>query len=100
MQAETSDDTLLDYVMLRLRLADGIPLSTLHDRFGSQALEAVERGLRLDSSKYAYRTAVDGQIHLRLSDPEGFLVSNDCISTVFAQLMSDTDEGKSTLKHA
>lgn len=100
MQPESAEDSLLDYVMLRLRLADGIPVNALLERFGGQVLAAVEAGLELSTTKYAYRTEVAGQPHLRLSDPEGFLMSNDCISTVFAHLMSDADEPALTLNHA
>lgn len=100
MQAESAEDAVLDYIMLRLRLADGVPVDTLRERFGDQAVAAIEAGLGVGSSRYAYETQIDGQIHWRLSDPEGFLVSNDCISTVFAQLMSDTDDKQSISNYA
>ena len=90
LEAEGLEDKLLDYVMLRLRLADGIPVDTLRDRFGSTVVHAVEKALEVGSSPYAYRTEINGRAHLRLSDPEGFLISNECISTVFAHLMSES----------
>ena len=101
LQADSSEDKLLDYVMLRLRLADGIPVDVLRDRFGSSVVHAVENALEVGSSPHAYRTEINGRSHLRLSDPEGFLVSNDCISTVFAHLMSEssTEAEQSMLNH-
>lgn len=89
MTAESREDQLLDYIMLRLRLADGIPLDDLQRKYGLRVRQTVERTLGVNGQKYAYATEVNGLKHLRLSDPEGFLMSNDCISDVFAQLMPE-----------
>lgn len=96
MEAESSDEQLLDYVMLRLRLADGIPLDELQRKHGHSAAQTTVQTLLsgdLFHGKYACETIVDGQRHVRLTDPEGFLMSNHCISTLFAEFSSvDADQ--------
>ena len=92
MQAEELEEQLLDYVMLRLRLADGIPMDELQRKFGHVAAQTVKATLASGSAyaeKYACEMYSQGQQHVRLTDPEGFLVSNDCIATLFAELSSD-----------
>ena len=89
MEPEASDEQLLDYVMLRLRLADGIPMDTLRRKFGHQAADVVHTTLLsklTHADKYACEVFVQGQRHIRLTDPEGFLMSNECIATLFAKL--------------
>lgn len=92
MQAEAIEEQLLDYVMLRLRLADGIPMDELRSKFGCKAVQTVDATLRSNSAyanKYACEAWLQGQRHIRLTDPEGFLMSNDCIATLFAELSED-----------
>ena len=101
MEAESADEQLLDYVMLRLRLADGIPLSELQQRHGRSAAQtAVDTLLSGDlyRDKYACETMIKGQRHVRLTDPEGFLMSNDCISTLFAELSTAEADQSRTVK--
>lgn len=91
MQAEAAEEQLLDYIMLRLRLADGIPMQELQHRFGHEAAQTVAATLQAGSvyaDKYACENMIQGQRHIRLTDPEGFLMSNDCIATLFAELSS------------
>lgn len=93
------EDVLLDSVMLGLRTADGLDLDLLEQRFGRQQRLAVvgavagaaQRGLavlcnssgqQLGPAHEELRQAVS----VRLTDPDGFLVSNDVISDVFAAL--------------
>ena len=89
MEAESDAEQLLDYTMLRLRLADGIPMHDLEERFGRSAAQAVEATLlsgNLSSAGFAHESQTNNQRHVRLSDPEGFLMSNNCIATLFAAL--------------
>ncbi len=136
LQAPQSvSDQLLDTVMLRLRLADGLDLAAIAEQHGTVAANRILAALepRLDSGLVsvaegqqrpsgplesadremwqgrAASTAgeprlsgseerVQGTGHhgngrrqsvwpcLRLTDPDGFLVSNDIISDVFAAL--------------
>ena len=107
-------EQLLDYVMLRLRLSDGLDLAQLAARFGAQPAAAAAESLAphvsagLAEVAYRYRSdapepgpgalAAGGQggvdslsgCVVRLTDPEGFLVSNDVISDVFAALVPDS----------
>ena len=85
---------MLDIVMMRLRTADGLDLADFAARYGSaasnlllRALEPHERtGLVMRMEKEEGSRAGES---VRLTDPEGFLVSNDVISDVFAALMPD-----------
>ena len=109
-------DQLLDTVMLSLRLADGLDLAAVAARHGGNAADHIQAALQphLDSGRVS---AVEQQrrhspgsqqcLHseqgrlsgtsnrtylwpcLRLTDPGGFLVSNDIISDVFAALTPD-----------
>jgi oxygen-independent coproporphyrinogen-3 oxidase len=85
-------------VMLRLRTADGLDLGLLEGRFGAAARQAVQRslggfagqglvlGCGADGRRLEAGEGLGSAARVRLSDPEGFLVSNDVISDVFAAL--------------
>ena len=105
-------DALLDTVMLRLRTADGLDMASFSASFGPEAASAVHaalgehirRGLvhempRLpvlsddDDDEGIKALGHDGDrqirdeewdLRVRLSDPDGFLLSNSIISDVFA----------------
>ena len=88
MPRESADDRLLETVMLRLRLGDGLDLRQLAAQHvqGEEAADAVlaalqphiDRGLVLASGGGG---AVE---RVQLADPRGLVVSNDIISDVFA----------------
>jgi hypothetical protein len=67
--------------MLALRTADGLDLAALQPDDAQRVLHGVEDFLG-DSGLVAL--SQDGT-NLRLTDPQGFLLSNDVISNVFAQ---------------
>ena len=83
------EEALLDFVMLSLRLSSGLLLAGLNEKYGNlcegdvegRIMEAVKghvaEGLVLVSEK--------GE-RIRLSDPEGFLLSNTIISDIFSYL--------------
>ena len=98
--------------MLRLRLSDGLDLAQLGARFGAQQAAAAaaalaphvgaglaeviaDRGHALGCAPRARGAGAEGGGEdlsgcvVRLTDPEGFLVSNDVISDVFAALVPD-----------
>ncbi|MEM8544104.1 MAG: radical SAM family heme chaperone HemW [Cyanobacteria bacterium P01_H01_bin.119] len=79
-------ETLLDRVMVGLRLSEGILLSELTADYGEQWCD------RLLACLNRYKApgwiVIDDQ-RVRLSDPEGFLFSNVVLSTVFEQLAND-----------
>lgn len=94
--AEDADERLLDAVMLSLRMSDGLDLDQVAVSFGQPAAQAIagclqphqKQGLvqfELEASSHAVQAARRlGAV--RLTDPEGFLVSNDIISDVFVAL--------------
>ena len=45
----------------------------------------------LHNRKFTQEIMIHNQRHLRLTDPEGFLMSNDCIASVFAALPDSND---------
>lgn len=83
LPSEQPEDALLDMVMLRLRTADGLDVQRVEAVFGADMAAEVERGL---APHVCRGLAVwDGRV-VRLTDPDGFLVSNDVIADVFALL--------------
>ncbi len=93
-------DVLLETLMLGLRLAEGLNLSTLTEQFGEKTLQQIWKSLQpfyrdgwvevmgTDGEAVAVHDAqklpLTGQ--LRLSDPEGFLFSNTILADLFRQL--------------
>jgi oxygen-independent coproporphyrinogen-3 oxidase len=96
----TAGDVLLETLMLGLRLADGLNLSTLGQQFGEKTLEQIWAGLQpYHRRSWVEVVGEDGEAlnlqdaqklpmtgQLRLSDPEGFLFSNTVIADLFNQL--------------
>lgn len=99
---ELSDvDVLLETLMLGLRLAEGVSLSTLVQQFGEKTLEqigttlqpyydkgwveVVERDGKAWDWRNAQKLPMTGR--LRLSDPDGFLFSNQILADLFSHCM-------------
>jgi oxygen-independent coproporphyrinogen-3 oxidase len=96
----TAGDVLLETLMLGLRLAEGLSLSSLVQQFGEKTLEQIWMGLKpyhrdgwveilgakgeAVQLQDAQKLPMMGQ--LRLSDPEGFLFSNTVLADLFNQL--------------
>jgi putative oxygen-independent coproporphyrinogen III oxidase len=74
------EESLLDTLMLGLRLADGVNLEWVRSRFGDRLLNPLLE--KLQPYLKAGWVEVDDD-RLRLSDPEGFLFSNVVLSTLF-----------------
>lgn len=99
-QKTPPDEVLLETLMLGLRLADGVSMSSLAEQFGEKTLEQIWRCLQpyhrkgwvelvgLNGERFAMSDA--GKLpalgQLRLTDPEGFLYSNVVLAEVFSQL--------------
>lgn len=85
---ESEEDRLLEMVMLRLRLRDGLNLKTVQNEFGEETASDVSMCLE----KYARKGLVEFQSDglARLADPHGLLVSNDIIAEIFS-LLTDGD---------
>ena len=77
---------ILEVVMLALRTADGLCLGRLRDDYGAGAEEQVLAAVApfVDRGLVSVVNAT-----VRLVDPDGFLVSNDIISSVFVELTHD-----------
>ena len=101
-EPQSLGDELLDSVMLSLRLADGLDMADISDRHGVVAAERISKSLERHISRglvevvegsreYQLREGVTGR-SLRLTDPAGFLLSNDVISDVFVALSDDEDD--------
>lgn len=85
--ADPTDDRecLLETLMLGLRLAEGISRSALVERFGDAAIAAVDAALQPHRDR-GWAIDLDGGRAIALSDPEGFLMSNQVLSDLFEHL--------------
>ena len=89
-------ECVLEDVMLRLRLRDGIALDAFRDMYGKEAeknllsvlrdyfnkglIECIDRESRL---MVEWKGEEGEAFRMRLKDPEGFLLSNEILSSVF-----------------
>lgn len=90
-------DQFLETLMLGLRLAEGIEIQTLVDHFGQEMIEKLlkllqpfqQQGLVLigDPHQNLMDSEPDQLIEgvIRFTDPEGFLLSNQILSTIFSE---------------
>ncbi|WP_193196047.1 radical SAM family heme chaperone HemW [Nostoc sp. MG11] len=77
------EEVLLETLMLGLRLAEGVSLATLAEKFGEQKVEEIYKCLQPYFEK-GWVEVVRGR--LRLSDPQGFLFSNVVLAELFEKL--------------
>ena len=82
----SAEEILLDMIMLRLRLADGLNMSKVAADFGDNSASAIFKAVKKHQEQGFVQH--DGEV-IRLRDPEGFLFSNDIISDIFAALDSN-----------
>ncbi|MBD0314140.1 MAG: coproporphyrinogen III oxidase, partial [Microcoleus sp. T3-bin5] len=99
----SENDVLLETLMLGLRLAEGVSLSALTQKFTQQTVDKIWRCLQpywrqgwveIMTEDRAIATLGDGDPlplsgNLRLSDPEGFLFSNTILADLFSKLGED-----------
>ncbi|MEM9246281.1 MAG: coproporphyrinogen III oxidase, partial [Cyanobacteria bacterium P01_F01_bin.153] len=79
-------DEWLETLMVGLRLSNGLDLENLAKKFGSKPVQALVRLLQ----PYENRgLATVGNGAIALTSPDGFLVSNDVLSTIFEQWMDE-----------
>ena len=93
---ESMEDKLTDTIMLRLRLSDGLDLVQLASDYpdGGDVADLIVRCLAEHEERghviFEREERKDGRrgevVKIRLTDPEGFVVSNDVISDVFVAL--------------
>jgi coproporphyrinogen III oxidase-like Fe-S oxidoreductase len=82
----TDDDpgAALESIMLGLRLREGVDLSQLQQQQGTAWVSKVLSGA--SHALGAGLAVVTADTRLALTDPEGMLVSNDIISSIFCEL--------------
>ena len=83
----SNNDYLLETLMLGLRLAEGINLAAISQTFGQQTKANIITCLK----PYLKQNLVEidnntTESRLRLTDPEGFLLSNTILATLFQKL--------------
>ncbi|WP_051340282.1 radical SAM family heme chaperone HemW [Planktothrix agardhii] len=96
---DTTQEKLLETLMLGLRLAEGINLEYLSQQFGAETLAQIltilitfkNQGLVqfLDTQKQPISNTIQPDLNqgfIQLTDPDGFLLSNQILSTLFAEL--------------
>ncbi|AFY55771.1 coproporphyrinogen III oxidase, anaerobic [Rivularia sp. PCC 7116] len=79
----TSHEALLETLMLGLRLAEGVSLQILTEKFGADKIEEVYQVLQPYFDK-GWVQVINGR--LQLHDPDGFLFSNVVLAELFEKL--------------
>lgn len=83
----SSEERLLDTLMLGLRLADGLDGEGLRSEFGDSVVEKILQTLQ-PYEKMEWVAIEDFPVkRIKLTDPEGFLFSNVLLSTLFEKLV-------------
>ena len=92
----TSQDVLLEKLMLGLRLAEGVNLEVIREQFGEEALQTIltclqpyeQRGWVEVKGRNQESLSIKDNLatSINLSDPEGFLFSNTLLADLFSQL--------------
>jgi putative oxygen-independent coproporphyrinogen III oxidase len=77
------DEVFLDTLMVGLRLAEGLDLTKLQNKFG---IDKVAETLKILQPYINTNWVIVKDDKLRLTDPEGFLFSNVILSQLFAYL--------------
>ncbi|YAF95701.1 MAG: radical SAM family heme chaperone HemW [Nodularia sp. CChRGM 3473] len=78
--ATPPEEVLLETLMLGLRLAEGVSLVMLAEKFGEAKVEEIRQCLRVYFEKGWVEVLGE---RLRLSDPQGFLFSNVVLADLF-----------------
>ena len=81
------EDNILEDLMLRLRLSDGVCLQDLTSKYGypKDFLKVWSHAVAL-SSKGLTRIQDENRLEFSLTDPEGFLVSNTVIAELYEKM--------------
>jgi putative oxygen-independent coproporphyrinogen III oxidase len=78
-------DRLLETLMLGLRLAEGLSVDQLRQQFGCGIVQRVERCLLPYIQQGWVIRTIDPLARIRLTDPEGFLFSNQVLADLFEE---------------
>lgn len=82
-EVTSPEDVLLETLMLGLRLAEGVNVEALREKFGQAKIAAVYQCLKPYLAKGWVEVVNE---RLRLCDPEGFLFSNVVLADLFSNL--------------
>ena len=82
---ETRIDEIQEMIMLSLRTSDGLNLKGMSNKYGPVIAEKIVKAVTPFMSQGLVLSLGNGAI-IRLSDPAGYLVSNDIISSIFVEL--------------
>ena len=83
----TANDDLLETLMLSLRLAEGVSLSRITRKYGRVIASKILSCLKpYIEQKLVAIDDIEGFTRIKLSDPEGFLLSNTILATLFDKL--------------
>lgn len=93
---ESKEERLLDMVMLSLRLKDGLDVDRLEAEYGSDVKKRVMNALQshiaegraevVEEKEEKEKGGKGVRRIVKLTDPEGFLLSNDIISDIFSYI--------------
>lgn len=88
---ENNSEIISDTIMTKLRTIEGLDLNWIaSEKNGEELLQCVMRGAELGIELGLAQVSSPGSANdkgtLRLTDPEGFLFSNNVISSIFAEL--------------
>jgi len=91
MSTEKDDeDYLYDIIMTRLRTIDGLDLNKIQDRYGSDVvnciLSSIDEYIKNDEEELLTIIRNEQDWIVKLTDPNGFLVSNSILSIIFMGL--------------
>ena len=89
-----NSDALFEHIMLRLRTSDGLDLSTVANRFGAGVVDEIHEAIQSFVPQYATYgvDALGNRMSLRLTDPEGLMMSTEVLSTLIAKMPSLEDD--------
>jgi oxygen-independent coproporphyrinogen-3 oxidase len=81
-------ESLLDRIMLGLRLAEGVNLAEIASEFGKDTVEAIAISVApyVKQGWVSISSVGNTGDRLQLTDPQGFLFSNTILAHIFAQL--------------
>jgi putative oxygen-independent coproporphyrinogen III oxidase len=82
----STTDILLETLMMGLRLAIGVPLSTLEAIGGLETVDKILNCLAPFQAEQWIELPTHGQGAMRLSDPDGFLFSNTVLTAIWQAL--------------
>ena len=87
-------DALFEHLMLRLRTSDGLDLENATERFGASVVDEIHDAIKPFVPDYAVYSVNDRghRSSLRLTDPEGLMMSTEVLSTLISKMPSLADD--------